>query len=334
MRLAVSLPIEEGLPVPRLVELARTAEECGYEAVVAGEVAGPDVFVLLAAVATATKRIRLGTGVIPMATRSVALQAMGFQAVASLAPGRVVAGVGVSSPLVIEGWHGRTFAPPLAYAREYLPALRAALDGERLELAGPHIRSAGFRTTLPTAGARIPILLGAMRPRMIELAAELADGVFLTWCPPEEAFEQVSRFHAAAERAGRDPAELTVVASFFAYAGPHEDEARERLRRFVLQYANVSTHQASFARAIPNLREVQAAWAEGDRKGALALLSDESVEAMCPVGAAAAAARVAELHAVGVDLPVMLVPGARQGDAEGPFETVCNVAQAFAPATT
>jgi len=333
MRAAVSIPIEEGLPVPRLVELAKAAEECGYRAVVAGEVAGPDVFVLLAAIAAATQRIHLGTGVIPMATRSVALQAMGFQAVASLAPGRVMAGVGVSSPTVVERWHGGTFAPPLAYAREHLPALRAALDGEKLDLEGEHIQSAGFRTTLPAA-PRIPVLLAAMRPRMIELAAELADGVFLTWCPPEEAFEQVSRFHAAAERSGRDPAELTVLASFFAYAGPDEDEARERLRRFVLQYATVSTHQTSFARAIPNLDEVQAAWTAGDRKRALALVSDESVAAMCPIGAEAAAARIAELHAVGVDLPVMLVPGARHGDADGPFHTVRNVARALRPETT
>ena len=98
----------------------------------------------------------------------------------------MVAGVGVSSPTVVERWHGRTFAPPLAYVREALPALRAALDGEKLAADGEHVRSDGFRLTLPP-GPRIPIVLAAMRPRMIRLAGELADGAFLTWCPPGRA---------------------------------------------------------------------------------------------------------------------------------------------------
>ena len=79
MRVGVSIPVEEGLPVEQLVGLAREAERCGYDAVVAGEVAGPDVFALLAAVASATQHVTIGTGVVPMSTRPVGLLAMGFQ---------------------------------------------------------------------------------------------------------------------------------------------------------------------------------------------------------------------------------------------------------------
>ena len=204
-RVGISIPVEEGLPIERLVELATTAERCGYDTVVAGEVAGPDVFGLLAAVAVATERVTIGTGVVPMATRPVGLLAMGFQTLASLAPDRVIAGVGVSSPTVIERWHGRAFAPPIAYVKEFLPALRQALDGEKLGLHGEHIRSTGFKTTLPQ-GARIPIVVGAMCPRMVGLSGELADGAFLTWCPPEEAAERVELVREGARRAGRDPA--------------------------------------------------------------------------------------------------------------------------------
>ena len=153
MRVGISIPVEEGLPIERLVDLAREAERCGYDTVVAGEVAGPDVFALLTAIAVATERVAIGTGVVPMSTRPVGLLAMGFQTLASLAPGRVVAGVGVSSPTVIERWHGGTFAPPIAYVREFLPALRQALDGEKLALDGKYVRSKGFRTTLPQGAA-------------------------------------------------------------------------------------------------------------------------------------------------------------------------------------
>ena len=192
---------------------------------------------------------------------------MGFQTLASLAPGRVIAGVGVSSPTVIERWHGGTFAPPLAYVREFLPALRQALDGEKLALDGEYVRSQGFRTTLPP-GPRIPVVVGAMRPTMVGLSGELADGAFLTWCPPEEAEERVELVREGARRAGRDPDELLIMASFFGYAGPELDAARERMRRYVMQYASVSTHRDSFARSIPNLAEVEAAWQAGDRQRA------------------------------------------------------------------
>ena len=328
MRLGVSIPVEEGLSIGELVGLAQSAERHGYEAVVAGEVAGPDAFALLTAIAGATERVTLGTGVVPLATRSPALLAMGFQSVASLAPGRVVAGVGVSSPTVVERWHGRTFAPPLAYVREALPALRAALDGEKLAADGEHVRSDGFRLTLPP-GPRVPIVLAAMRPRMIRLAGELADGAFLTWCPPEEAAEGVELLRDGARSAGRDPAGLLVIASFFAYAGPDVDVARERMRRYVLQYASVSTHRDNFARSIPNLDEVEAAWRAGDRKRALSLVSDESVERLTPLGAEAAVRRARDLHAAGVDLPIMVVTAAERGDGAGPLATIEAVAAAL-----
>ena len=326
MRVGVSVPVEEGLSVPRLVELAQTAERCGYEAVVAGEVAGPDVFSLLGAIAVSTERVTLGTGVVPMATRSVALQAMAFRGLASLRPGRVLAGVGVSSPTVVESWHGRTFAPPLRYAREFLPALRQALDGERLDLEGEYVRSSGFSVVLPPE-QRIPIVLAAMRPKMVGLAGELADGVFLTWCPPAEAAERVQLFREGARRAGRDPDGLLVLASFFAYAGPELEAAWERLRRYVLEYATVSTHRDSFSRSLPNLPEVEAAWQAGDRRRALELVEDDTIDRLCALGPAAVVRRVRELHDAGIDLPIMVATASRFGNGDGPLETIESAAE-------
>jgi probable F420-dependent oxidoreductase len=328
VRVGISIPVEEGLPISRLVELATTAERRGFDTVVAGEVAGPDAIGLLSVVASQTERVNIGTGVLPMATRSPALLAMGFQTLASLAPGRVFAGVGVSSPTVVERWHGRRFAPPLAFAREFLPAFRQALDGERLQVEGAHVRSDGFKTTLPQ-GPRIPIVLAAMRPKMIQLAGELADGAFLTWCPPVEAAEQVATCRDAAARAGRDPDALLMIASFFGYAGLELDAARERMRRYVLQYATVSTHRDSFARAIPNLAEIERAWREGDRKRALSLVADESVDELAAIGAEAVARRVDELHQAGVELPIMVTTAARFGDGDGPLATIQAAAAAL-----
>src|SRR2546423_1310251 len=303
MRLGVSIPVEERIPAPRLIDLARAAERGGFDTVVAGEGQGPEALSLLGAVAASTERIRIGSGVVPMATRSPALIAMGFATLASLAPGRVFAGVGVSSPLVVEGWHGRTFERPVPFVRRFLPELRRALDGERLE--------SGFRLGLELEH-RVPIVLAAMRPRMIELAGELADGVFLTGCPPEEAAERVALAGAGAERAGRDPDDLLVIVSFFAYGGPEPDDALERMRRFLVQYATVPTHRDSFRGAIPRLDEVDEAWARGDRQRALELVDDEAVRRISVVGAPAdVLQRAQELGAAGIDLPILVPVGAR-----------------------
>jgi probable F420-dependent oxidoreductase len=317
MRLGVSVPVEERLPVERLVELAKLAERGGFDTVVCGEVQAPEAMALLGAIAVSTERVTIGTGVVPMATRGPVLTGMGFATLESLAPGRVLAGVGVSSPLVVEGWHGRTFEPPVPYVREYLPALRRALDGERFE--------SGYRLGLDLE-RRVPIVLAAMRPRMIELAGELADGVFLTWCPPDEAEERLALARRGAERAGRDPDELLTIVSYFAYAGPQPDVQLERMRRYLVQYATVPTHRESFRGTLARLDEVGEAWARGDRKGALAFVSDDEVRRISVVGSAEdVVTRAREYHAAGIDLPVMVAVAAGHHDEAGPFATVEGV---------
>jgi alkanesulfonate monooxygenase SsuD/methylene tetrahydromethanopterin reductase-like flavin-dependent oxidoreductase (luciferase family) len=322
MRVGVSIPVEERLPATRLVELAQIAERGGFDTVVAGEVQGPEAMALLGAVAASTERITIGSGVVPMATRGAALTAMGFATLASLAPGRVFAGVGVSSPLVVEQWHGRTFEAPLPYVRRFLPELRRALDGERLD--------SGFRLALDVEH-RVPIVLAAMRPRMIELAGELADGVFLTWCPPDEAPDRVALARRGAERAGRNPDDLLVLVSYFAYAGPESDASLERMRRYLVQYAVVPTHRDSFRGTLAHLDEIGAAWSRGDRKRALELVSDDEVQRISVVGTAEHVLRRAkEFHAAGVDLPIVLATAARAGDDVGPFATVEGVGRLLA----
>ncbi len=314
MRLGVSIPVEEKLTALRLVELAKLAERGGFDTVVAGEVQGPEAMALLGAVAVSTERITIGTGVVAMQPRGATMTGMGFATLASLAPGRVWAGIGVSSPMVVEQWHGREFAAPLQYVREYVPHLRKTLDGERLDT--------GFKLTLDNEH-RVPIILAAMRPKMIELAGEVADGVFLTWCPPDEAEERVALARRGAERAGKNPDDLLVIVSFFAYAGPETDAALDRMRRYLVQYGCVPTHRDSFIGTMKNLDAVGEAWARGDRKGALELVSDDEVRHITVVGDAEdVVRRAAEYHAAGIDLPIMVATAARQGDELGPFATV------------
>ncbi|MCY4194627.1 MAG: LLM class flavin-dependent oxidoreductase [bacterium] len=317
---AITMPVEDGLPVGWLTDLVVDAEHAGIDAALVGEVAGPEVFATLGAMAARTERITLGSGIAAVYTRSPALTAMGFATLASLAPGRVVAGIGASSPIVVGRWHGVDFDRPLSTVREFIGLLRSALAGEKLHHDGPRFRSRGFRLDLPAA--TVPVWLGAINPRMLALAGEIADAVFMTWCPPSEAAPKREIVDAAAAGAGRDPGDVATVLSFWAYAGPDPERALERMRRQVLAYAMVPTHQPAFAGTFENLPEVADAWQRGHRARALSLVPDEAVLAQCAVGPDMMDERIADYRAAGVDLPVVLLTGAHVGDDVGPQATV------------
>ena len=314
------MPVEDGLSIGWLTDLVIHAEQAGIDTALVGEVAGPEVFATLGAMAARTERIRLGSGIVAAYTRSPALTAMGFATLASLAPGRVIAGIGASSPIVVGRWHGGEFEQPLATVREFIGLLRAALAGERLKHDGPRFRSHGFRLDLPAVD--VPIWLGAINPRMLALAGEIADAVFMTWCPPAEVAAKREIVQASAAEVGRKAADVYTVLSFWAYAGPDPEQALERMRRQVLAYAMVPTHQPAFVGTFDNLPEVAEAWQKGDRAAALSMVSDETVLAQCALGADALADRIDAYRAAGVDLPIVLLTGAHLGDDIGPEATV------------
>lgn len=331
-RAGVTVPIEEGLSIAQLRELARVASDGGCHTVLAGEVSGPDVFALLAAIAGVAPNVRLGTGIVPATTRSLPSLAMGFAALSSIAPGRVLAGLGVSSRTVVEGWHGREFPPPIAFMREFVPAFRAALAGERIDVDSQLLRVRRFRLTL-LPPAHVPVMLAAMNPRMLRLAGELGDAVQLTWCPPDEVRALVAQVQEGARAVGRDPGEVEIVASFFGYAGSRPELALERYRRFVLAYALQGTHRAAFVASIPEIEEAARRWSAGDRAGALRLVGDEAVHRLCAIGRHALLGRVDALRAAGIDTPVLLPAGAEPGDFEGSLESVDVLAAALGGAS-
>ena len=332
VRLGVTMPIEDGMSAPDLVRLAQVSEACGVDTVLCGEVAGPEVMAILGAIAASTERVRLASGIIAAYTRTPALTAMGFATLSSLAPGRIVAGVGASSPIVVGRWHGLDFESPYSRTKEFVEALRACFAGGKVDYEGAHVAVKDFRLAMDPEG-NVPVWLAAMNPRMLRLAGATADGVFLTWCRPDEIADKLAEVHAGARAAGRNPSDVEVVCSFWGYAGPRTEEVTDRLRRVVLSYATVPTHAAAFVEAFPSLGQATEAWNAGDRKAALALVDESVVHDLCAVsedGSSSAdfARRYTE---AGVDLPVVLAIGAGNGDHEGPFSTVRLTAERLGP---
>ncbi len=180
------------------VPLARRAEQLGYDSVWAAEAYGSDVVSPLAWIGAHTEQIRLGTGLMQISARTPASAAMTAVTLDHLSGGRLVLGLGVSGPQVVEGWYGRPFEQPLARTREYVSILRriweregpVTHDGEHYPLPYPGGTGLGKPLKITTHPRRpdIPVYLGAEGPRNVALAAEIGDG----WLP---IFMLPDRFH-------------------------------------------------------------------------------------------------------------------------------------------
>ena len=189
-----------GLTAPDAVELAVLAEELGYGGVWASEAAGHDAVALLAAISTQTSRARLGTSIVPSATRSPVLLAMGAATLAQFAPGRIAIGIGASSRVIIEEWHGRCFGKPLSAIRESLDILNQAFAGETTNYQGQVHSSRGFKLANPPT-VRPDLFLAALGPAMRDLAARRFDGVILNFLPRSRSEEIIKQASGAGDPA-------------------------------------------------------------------------------------------------------------------------------------
>jgi F420-dependent oxidoreductase-like protein len=178
-------------PNPNFVEMAQEAEKLGYDSVWSAEAWGNDAFTPLAWIGAHTEKIKLGTAVVQLSGRTPASCAMHALTLDHLSNGRLILGLGVSGPQVVEGWYGRPFPKPLARTREYIDIIRQVLarqgpvtnDGPHYPL--PYNGEDGTGLGKPLKSIvhplrnEIPIYMGAEGPKNIALSTEIADG----WLP-------------------------------------------------------------------------------------------------------------------------------------------------------
>src|SRR6202140_5464523 len=187
--------------------LSREAEENGYASLWIAEVAGPNAFVSLAPCAMATKRVDLATGVVPIQIRTPGVLAMETLALNELSGGRAIAGLGVSSPVIVERWHGASYQKPVTAMRECVTIMRQLFTEGKSKFAGEVYKS-DFRLGMRPTQKRPPkIYLAALNAPMLQLAGELADGVLMNYSPPEAIPAMIKEIHAGAQKAGRNPAD-------------------------------------------------------------------------------------------------------------------------------
>ncbi len=262
----------------RLSELA----DLGYTDIWSAESDGADGFTPLALAAAWEPRLRLGTAIIPAYTRAPACVAQSAASLADAAPGRFALGLGSSSNVIVERWNGIPFEQPYRRVRDMVRFLREAFSGEKVSRKFDTFEVDGFRLGVRPEVAP-PVLVAALREQMLAMAGREADGVIINWLAPEDVPTVASVVHGAAGGEDRE-----VVARIFVCPSERADVVREGARRAIAAYMNVPVYAAfqDWLGRGDALRPMWEAWAAGDRKGALAVIPDEVVDALVIHGSA------------------------------------------------
>jgi probable F420-dependent oxidoreductase len=300
-RWGLTLPLP-GLPLSEHQELVQRAEAAGYTDMWTGETNGPDGFTPLAAASAWTERTRLGTGIVGVMTRGPALLAQQAAALADVSGGRFALGIGASSDRIVSGWNAMEFSRPLSRISESVDFLRTALDGERTET--------GFKLEVAPAEP-VPIIVAALRGKMLRLAVEKGDGAFTNFLPLAGLPQVLEQLEGA-------PEGFELLCRFFCLPG--EREQVEPLARFMFaSYVSVPVY-AAFFRWLgfgDQIAEMCEAWDAKERERATAAAPWELIEDTFLFGSPEQIReRLGAYVEGGITLPVVtpIVPPERMGE--------------------
>jgi len=283
-RWGITFPLD-GVPLPAHREVLREAESIGYTDAWTAEVDGPDAFTPAALAAAWTDKIRIGTAIASVFTRTPTVLAQTAWAVADAAEGRFCLGIGSSSPAIVTNWNGVAFEKPLTRVRDTIAFLRQVFAGEKATSEAFGVR--GFRHARRSA-LPPPIYLAALQQKMLKLAGSAADGVILNWLAPGDVPQCVAVAKDAARAGGRDPDALDVVARIFVLPSSDENFIRAVGRRAISGYLTTPVYGA-FHRWLGRgdlLNPMQKAWDSGERQSALELVPDSVIEDLFVTGSA------------------------------------------------
>jgi probable F420-dependent oxidoreductase len=301
MRYGLTIPLT-GMPLPDHREIVGELADLGYTDAWSAETNGSDAFTPLALASQWAPELRLGPAIVPVYTRGPALLAQHAATMAQLAPGRFVLGLGTSSPAIVERWNSTPFEEPYKRVRDTLRFLRRALSGEKVTAEYDTFTVKGFTLDI-VPDTPPPIVLAALRPGMLRLAAREADGAITNWLAPQDV-------QTVRAELGPDP---ELLARIFVCPTEDAEEARRLGRRLIAAYMTVPVYAAfhDWLGRGEALKPMHQAWAAGDRKGALEVIPDEVVDDLIVHGSPERCrARVQEYVDNGLNTPVIaLLPG-------------------------
>ena len=306
------------------IEMVQAVERFGFDSVWAAESYGSDAVSVLAYMAAKTETIQLGAAILQVPARQPAAAAMAGVTIDALSGGRFIFGFGPSGPQVSEGWYGVPYEKPWGRTREYVEIVKqvVARDG-RLEYQGKHFtlplkdgegvtgQGKALKLNIHPIRNEIPIYLGAIGRKSVELAAEIADG----WIPiffSVDRWEEVWGEHieAGLKKGGRSREDFSVSPSVQVAIDGDLDAARGIVKAGLLLYlGGMGSKKTNFYADLTRrfgfaevADEVQTLYLDGKREEAYAAIPDELVDATAMIGTEdQVAERVKRFADAGVD---------------------------------
>jgi probable F420-dependent oxidoreductase len=290
-RWGITIPLD-GMPTHEQVD---ALVDAGYTDFWTGETAGVDGFTPLALTAAYSDRARVGTAVVPAFTRAPATMAQSVAGLALAAPGRFAFGIGCSSDIIVSRWNGVPFERPLTRTRDMVLFLKEALTGAKITERYETFAVDGFRLATPPEEPP-PILVAALREKMLRMAGSVGDGAILNWLSADDVRTVAPYVHAGGP--GKE-----IACRIFVCPSEDAEVVRAAAKFAVAAYLNVPVY-ADFHRWLGRTEQLQPmwdAWSGGDRKAAVAAIPDEVVDELVVHGPAETCRRrIQEYFANGV----------------------------------
>lgn len=281
-RIAVTLP--GGPKLEQTIERIRWAEDNGIPDGWFSDAGAPDTLTQIAAIAHHIKKLRIGVAVTPVYTRTPAVIAASANVIAQVLPGRFVLGLGSSSQTIMGQWNGIKLDKPLTRVKETAVMVRSMLKGEKSNFDGETLTSHGYRQ--PPSENPPPIYLAALRPNMIEMAAEVGDGVIFNLWPQGALPKMMEHVKIGAERAGKKVEDVEIVNRAMVLVTDDKAEARNLFRAAFAPYYATPVYNAFLAWAgyEDAARTIREGWAAKDREKTGGALSDALIDEIAIIG--------------------------------------------------
>ncbi len=298
-------------------ELLQQAEDLGYTDAWTAEVDFNDAFTPMAAFAAWTKNTRMGSAIGSIYTRTPTLLAQTAASLEDIAPGRMVFGIGTSSPAIVERWNGVKLEQPLKRMRDTITFMRQALAGEKMVMSVGPYNVKGFRLGRPVAAP--PIFVAALREQMIRLGAELGDGIITNYIAPYDTPKIVAIARDAATKAGKDPDGVDIACRIFCIL-TEDRQVAQMIGRYIVSGYLTTLFYYAFHEWLGRgdaLSPMMKAWQAGDRQQAVGLVPEDIVDDIFVFGSPQACKeKIRDYVAQGITTPVLqLIPTER--DPEG-----------------
>ncbi|MFT5579909.1 MAG: putative F420-dependent oxidoreductase [Paraglaciecola psychrophila] len=281
-RIAITLPA--GPKIEDTVKRLKWAEENGFADAWFSDSGAPDSLTQVAAIAHHTSTIRIGIAVTPVYTRAPSVLAASANVIGQILPGRFVMGLGSSSQTIMGKFNGIPLEKPLTRVKETAQLVRTMLAGEKTAFDGETVSSNGYRQA--PMDSPPPIYLAALRANMIEMAAEVGDGVIFNLWPQGALPKMMEHVRIGAERAGKNWQDIEIVNRAMVLCTDDKERGRALFRASFGPYYATPVYNKFLAWAgyTEAANMISEGWAEKNREKTASAMTDEMIDEIAIIG--------------------------------------------------